>query len=108
MTDHDWCAGPALSLTTAVADGAARVVACGELDAGSREELAAAARAARARADRVVLDLSRVDFVDAMGLRTLLDLHADAHVAIVGSPAVDRVLELAGARDRLHRRAGWA
>ena len=53
--------------------------ATGQLDIGSVDDFRDAARAAREGADELVVDLRALEFIDSVGLATLLDLrHAAA------------------------------
>lgn len=54
----------------------------------------------------VILDLTAVGFIDSSGVRMLLEQHSQAlHrgvlLDVIGSPAVERVLDLAGVRSTL-------
>ena len=87
-----------------ISPGPTAVIAvCGELDLAS----APAFEAALGRLDlpslhRAVLDLERLDFIDATGLRTVLALHAvcreaSVHLSITPGPRqVQRLFELTG------------
>lgn len=78
-------------------DGGARVVARGELDLSAVPQLRAAlARAVRD--DRVVVDLSRVTFMDSSAVGVLLDLIDEGTIPMLRdpSPVVVRVLRLLG------------
>ncbi len=84
-----------------------RVVAEGEIDLDAAPELRAALGVAeRGAAPAVVLDLSQVTFIDSSGIGVLVEAaqraDADGHrLSIIAGPAVDRVIEIAGLRDRL-------
>ena len=58
-------------------------------------------------AERIVLDLSGLTFIDSTGLRLVLDVNercggqVDRLRVIAGSPAVERLLDIVGLRDRL-------
>jgi anti-sigma B factor antagonist len=56
-----------------------------------------------AHADRVLLDLSGVTFIDSTGLRAVLDLHEQfgERLRIRPGDVTTRLLTLAGAADRL-------
>jgi anti-anti-sigma factor len=57
--------------------------------------------------EMIVLDLSSLAFIDSNGLRLVLDLNdrcggaADRLRVIAGSPAVERLLDIVGVRERL-------
>src|SRR3954453_12195703 len=78
-------------------DGYARVKLRGEFDYHATVENAEALRALTELRDRVILDLTELDFMDSSGLRFLiaLALHHDgpAHVEGASRP-VRRVIEL--------------
>ncbi len=84
----------------------AGLVVSGVVDAHTAPQLAEAL-AAVADAERIVLDLGAVDFIDSSGLRVLVDGHqryASTGATLVLSPvseAVTRLLELAGLVDHL-------
>lgn len=96
--------GPSSWKVTEVADlrGNRLLVVHGELDIATAPELIERLHALRRRGRPVELDLAAVTFMDSTGLTALMD----AHVAAQGngwtfgirraSPAVRRVLELAG------------
>jgi anti-sigma B factor antagonist len=81
----------------------------GEIDVSSVGEFRSAlSEAARAGADRVVIDLSAVSFIDSSGLGALLDVHnrlrRDKRELVVVAPsgsAAAVLMELAGLRGRL-------
>ncbi len=84
-----------------------KVIAEGEIDLDAAPALRSALGAAELDASRpVVLDLSPVTFIDSSGIGVLVEAaqRADAdgrRLSIIGCPAVDRVIEIAGLRDRL-------
>jgi anti-anti-sigma factor len=83
-----------------------RVIAEGEIDLVSVPELQAALeRAERSTATAVVLDLSSVTFIDSSGIRVLVECArrdpSGGRFSIIGGPAVDRVVDMTGLRDRL-------
>ena len=86
-----------------------RVHVCGEIDMSVTRDLDRVMRQAEAGdAERIVLDLSELDFLDAAGVRLLLDLkeRSDTNgcrLRVVGasSPHVRRVLEVTGAAEVL-------
>jgi len=80
----------------------------GELDIATAELLEQELRAAEdSDAARIVLDLSGLAFMDSTGLRVVLDANercggeADRLRVIAGSPAVERLLDIVGLRERL-------
>ncbi|MFD9943918.1 STAS domain-containing protein [Nonomuraea sp. NPDC059023] len=103
----------ALTLTTRERDGTATVSVAGEIDIATigqlrRYVLEIVARGVR----RVVLDMTKVSFIDAAGLGAMVGL---ASVAAQGgvslglgevSAAVTRLVELTGLGDRFAVRAG--
>lgn len=58
-------------------------------------------------ADAIVLDLSGLEFIDSTGLRVVLDANErsggpDGRLRLIaGAPAVDRLLDIVGLRERL-------
>jgi anti-sigma B factor antagonist len=82
-----------------------RIQVLGEMDMSVTGELDREMRRAEAGdASRIVLDLGRLDFVDAAGVRLLLDLKARSdenggrlRMTRASSPHVRRVLEVTGA-----------
>src|SRR5215469_10566323 len=82
--------------------GRAIVRLAGELDLGSREIVRRALQEAASASAETVLDLSKVRFIDAVGLRSLLTAQRDAqaadHRVIIRRPhrAVRRLFELTG------------
>ncbi len=52
---------------------------------------------------RVLLDLSGISFIDSTGLQLLLRLSERnaGRLEIIGSPALDRLLQITGVRDQL-------
>lgn len=80
------------------------VVGFGELDIAGCRQLGRTLRRAVARYDRVVLDLSGLDFIDSCGVRCISEaaLHArlvDRRFEILRGPRlVDRVFDLCHAR----------
>lgn len=58
----------------------------------------------RSDAEMIVVDLRRLTFMDATGVRLLLhmdEICEDARLRIIGGAAIERLLELSGVRDRL-------
>ena len=85
-----------------------RVAPAGELDiatAGLLERELATVAASDAAT--IVLDLSGLSFIDSTGLRIVLDFSErcggqDGRLGVIaGTPAVDRLLDIVGLRDRL-------
>lgn len=82
--------------------GRVRVLAEGELDIASFDELDGALRDAATRAHRVLLDITAVSFIDSTGLRAIVCAHQDAQgtgrefVLSAAMPDVQRTLELSG------------
>jgi anti-sigma B factor antagonist len=98
----------ALSISSAVDGGAICVALAGELDlAGAAQLEASLAAAERERPARLILDLTRLAFIDSTGLRLLLQADARARerggelVLRPGEPSVQRVFEITGAIDVL-------
>jgi anti-anti-sigma factor len=87
--------------------GAYAVVhASGELDIAAVPRLQEWVRRAARRAPRVVVDLRHVDFVDTFALSALIALQEQAEAApwsmhCVPGPGIQRLLDLAGARESL-------
>ena len=88
--------------------GAAHHVAVsGELDIASVEQLERVLLdVEQADGEPIVLDLTGLDFIDSTGLRLVLDANArcggpNGRLAIAGSPAVERLLDIVGLRERL-------
>ena len=100
--------GELLSIRSERRDDAYYVAPVGELDIATAESLEAELRAAEASdAAMIVLDLSGLSFMDSTGLRVVLDFNercggeADRLRVIAGAPAVDRLLDIVGLRERL-------
>ena len=97
-----------LSLETREEGQQVRIAVQGELDLSSAltfdEEIR---RAEERRPDILVIDLSRLKFLDSTGLRLIMSAHARAkkaghRLAIVeGTHAVQRIFRLAGVNRRL-------
>ena len=97
---------PPFRVVSETSAAAWRVVAEGEIDIASVPELEAALESAeRSAAAAVVLDLSRVTFIDSSGIRALVECagrdSSGGRFSIVPGPAVDRVIDVTGLRDRL-------
>ena len=79
----------------------------GELDFATAFDVELRLEEAIRQADRVVVDLSNLDFIDSTGLRTLLESQAAARregvqfELVPGPEAVQRVFEVAGLLDEL-------
>jgi anti-sigma B factor antagonist len=80
-----------------------RVAPVGELDIATAEQLAQHLREIRADgADRILLDLRELTFLDSSGLRTIIALDAEARRdglelgLVQGPPAVERVFAITG------------
>jgi anti-anti-sigma factor len=65
-----------LIIQTARADGHARVAADGEIDLSTCGELRQAVLSCADGAERLLLDLERIEFIDTTGLATLLELRS--------------------------------
>lgn len=90
---------PILTIQVRETPGAIRVNLVGELDISTVSLVADAVEGVESRETPLVLDLCGLDFVDAAGLRALLEasLRLGERLSIVqASRAVTRVLELAG------------
>ena len=97
-----------LSIVSELREDAHYVAPSGELDIATVELLERAlVEVERADSARIVLDLSGLSFIDSTGLRLLLDVNercggaADRLRVIAGSPAVERLLDIVGLRERL-------
>jgi anti-anti-sigma factor len=85
------------------------VTATGEVDIAAVGDLCGAVRSAAGRAPRVVVDLRSVTFIDTFALRGLVALQREAsaardwslHIVAGAGRGVQRLLDLAGARDDL-------
>jgi anti-sigma B factor antagonist len=78
----------------------------GEVDLQTSPQLESALREAQLDASLVVLDAREVTFIDSSGVHAILDASeacewGGARLMLVPSAAVERILELAGVRDRL-------
>ena len=97
-----------LSIVSELHEDAHYVAPSGELDIATVELLERAlVEVERADSARIVLDLSGLSFIDSTGLRLLLDVNercggaADRLRVIAGAPAVERLLDIVGLRERL-------
>lgn len=89
------------------ADGALLVTPAGELDLASAPVLEARIDERIDDVSHLVLDLSRLRFIDTSGMRLVLQQQAACARAgrrlslVQGPPPVQRLFEIAGVRDRL-------
>ena len=93
-----------LSIASERRGTAQHVVPHGELDIATAELLEAELAAAQAGdAETIVLDLSGLTFIDSTGLRIVLDFNerSERLRVIAGAPAVERLLDVVGLRERL-------
>jgi anti-sigma B factor antagonist len=82
--------------------GCAVLVLTGEIDMYSAPTLSDALAAAAVIADRVVVDMAAVRFIDSSGVGALLTARRDGPVALVRPPRVlRRLLDVTGLGDRL-------
>ncbi len=99
--------GEPLSIRSERDGDAYRVFAVGELDIATVGMLEKAVRDVEDSARVIVLDLSGLSFMDSTGLRLMIDLteryggEANRLQVVAGSPAVERLLDIAGLRGRL-------
>jgi anti-anti-sigma factor len=82
------------------------VHAVGELDIAAAPEMREAVHAARRHADRIVMDLRDVSFLDSFALHALQDLQREGSdrpsLHVVPGEGIQRMLDLTGARAALH------
>jgi len=94
-----------LDVSSSRSGATVRVVAEGELDVASAPTLLRHTKEQLGQddAERVVLDLSAVSFIDSSGLGALLNISREEpqRVRIVPSEACRRLFEIAGVRDCL-------
>ena len=97
-----------LSVEVARDDHRLAIIPAGEVDRSTSEKLDDAVRAAEATdAKRIVVDLSKVTFMDSSGLKLLLEAHARSQAdpnrlrLIRGSRRVQRVFELTKTEEKL-------
>jgi len=96
-----------LTISRLSGDGTVVLEMRGELDIASASQLEAEIRAVESEGGRLILDLSRLEFIDSSGMRILLAAasRAKANNHGVGirraQPAVHRVFEIAGLSDSL-------
>ena len=94
--------GPQYTLLIARTDAYCVIRAAGELDIASVAELSAVVGTARRGAERIVMDLRGVTFMDSFALRALVRLQGDdLHFHVIAGGSVQRVLDLTGARAAL-------
>ena len=101
-------AGEVLSVHGERRGDAYHVEPIGELDIATAERLEQELRTAQdSDAATIVLDLSGLSFMDSTGLRVVLDCNdrcggdGGRLRVIAGSPAVERLLDIVGLRERL-------
>ncbi|MDA0564311.1 STAS domain-containing protein [Streptomonospora sp. S1-112] len=88
---------PALKITRRTRDDGIVLALSGEVDMATEEQFHRAVRdALEARAGRLVLDFTRLAFIDSSGLRVLIQAHKAAK-------AVDSAVAIAGATERVAR-----
>jgi anti-anti-sigma factor len=82
------------------------VQAVGELDIAAAPDMRDAVHAARRHADRIVVDLRDVSFLDSFALHELTSLQREGSdrpsLHLVPGEGIQRMLDLAGARAALH------
>ena len=94
------------SVTTERRSGSLRVIPAGELDIAAADSLRARL-AERAASENLVLDLSRLDFMDTSGIQVVVEAYRAARdegfdLCIVPAPQpVQRVFEIAGLEEVL-------
>lgn len=100
--------GAGLSITSERREETYAVAPTGELDIATVGQLERALGAAgESDAEQILLDLSGLAFIDSTGLRLLLEVNerfggdAGRLRVIAGSPAVERLLDIVGLRERL-------
>jgi anti-sigma B factor antagonist len=100
--------GDALSIVSERRANSHYVAPSGELDIATVDVLERALlEAEQTDAELIVLDLSGLTFIDSTGLRLVLDVNercggtVDRLRVIAGSPAVERLLDIVGLRERL-------
>ncbi len=80
----------------------------GEIDAHTAPELAARYAELPKGDGDIVIDMSKVDFMDSSGLRVIIELHQRVEqasrrlVLLTPSPPVARLIEVSGLTDHLH------
>jgi anti-sigma B factor antagonist len=99
--------GTALTVVSDRRGSGWHIAASGELDIATVELLERDLRAAeQTDAETIVVDLSGLTFVDSTGLRVLLEAsersaETDRLRMIAGAPALERLLDIVGLRERL-------
>ena len=85
-----------------------RVAVSGELDIATSSALEPVLlEAEQSDAETIVLDLSGLEFIDSTGLRLVIDANErcggpDGRLRVIaGAPAVERLLDIVGLRERL-------
>ena len=82
------------------------VIVAGDVDLCTAPRLEAELRACQQAANRIIVDLARVEFMDSAGLRVLFNANAklgpERFSVILGSPQVQRLFELTGITAVLH------
>lgn len=98
-----------LSISTTHEGSTATVAADGEIDLSTVDDLRTAVSAAADGAERLVLDLTAVDFIDSAGLGGLLELRSTLRGRNVtleiaaGDGPVRRAMEITGLSELLAR-----
>jgi anti-anti-sigma factor len=98
-----------LTIRTSQEGWTATVAAQGELDISTIGELRAAVTAAAEDSERLVLDLSGVDFIDSTGLGGLLELRSTlqsrsvSFAIVAGEGPVRQAVEITGLSELLAR-----
>lgn len=94
-------ARPHLQISETREDGDVRLAITGQIDVGSADELENRLRQLMPREARICVDLSRVEFIDSIGMRVLIDAARRARdegvELVVGrelTPQVERVFKL--------------
>jgi anti-anti-sigma factor len=98
--------GPAVAFGIRCRGAYAVLRAEGELDITAVPRLEVWVRQAARRAPRVIVDLRDVDFIDSFALSALIALQEQSDTApwslhCIAGPGIQRLLDLAGARDAL-------
>jgi len=90
-----------LEVSTAVQDGVVKLVFKGDIDMSSADRFRRALDAAPA-GDRLILDLTGVDYLDSAGVKVLYD-HLGLDPELIAEPGaiILRVLAITGLCDRL-------
>lgn len=85
--------------TTTTSDLGEVLILAGELDLHGVSTLSSSGNREGARPE--VIDLRRVSFVDAAGIRHLLELAGDEPIDVLPSDAVRRLIDICGLGERL-------